>query len=71
MGRVVKVTTLLLFIPQKRGLLHTLQEADWDPGLVGTGAENLALKGARFPDRPACSKLLYCTDYVIPTYTWV
>jgi len=30
-----------------------VQEAGWAPGLVWTGAENLAPTGIRFPDHPA------------------
>ena len=37
-----------------------VQESGWVPGLVWTGAENLAPPtGIRSPDRPARSELLY------------
>jgi hypothetical protein len=35
-----------------------VQEAGWAPGSVWTGAENLAPKGIRSPDRPARSQSL-------------
>jgi len=35
------------------------QEVGWSPGLVWTGAENLAPTGIRSPDRPARSQSLY------------
>ena len=36
-----------------------VQELGWAPGLVCTGAENLAPTGIRSPDRPAHSQFLY------------
>ena len=39
--------------------VRIVQEAGWTPGPVWTGAENLALTGIRFPDRPARSELLH------------
>jgi hypothetical protein len=36
-----------------------VQEAGWPPGLVWTGAENLAPTGIRSPDHPARSESLY------------
>ena len=36
-----------------------VQEAGWVPGLVWTGAENLAPTEIRSPDRPARSQSLY------------
>ena len=43
-----------------------VQEAGWAPGPFWTGAENLALNGIRFPDRPALSELLYRLSYLDP-----
>jgi hypothetical protein len=40
-----------------------VQEAGWAPGLVWTGAENLAPTGIRSLDRPAHSQLLYQLSY--------
>ena len=40
-----------------------VQEAGWAPGLVWTGAENLAPTGIRSPDRPARSQSLYRLRY--------
>jgi hypothetical protein len=36
-----------------------VQEAGWAPGLVWTGAENLAPTGIRSPDRQTRSESLY------------
>jgi hypothetical protein len=47
------------FTPQKRYLVPFVQEAEWAPGLVWTGVENLAATGIRKPDHPAHSELLY------------
>ena len=38
-----------------------VQEAWWAPGLVWTGAENLAPTGIRSPDRPGRSQLGVCS----------
>ena len=40
-----------------------VQEAGWAPGLVWTGAENLALTGIRSPDRSTRSQSLYQLSY--------
>ena len=40
-----------------------VQEAGCAPGLVWTGAENLATTGIRSPDLPARSKSLYLLRY--------
>ena len=40
-----------------------VQEAGWAPGMVWTGAENLAPNGIRSPDRPARSQSLYRLRY--------
>jgi hypothetical protein len=42
-------------------------EAGWAPGLVCTGAENLASTGIRSPDLPARSESLYRLRYPCPT----
>ena len=63
-------------LPPGRDPVPVVQEAEWAPGPVWTGAENLAPTGIRSPDRPARSESLYrlsypgpqfchCTDYVI------
>jgi hypothetical protein len=39
--------------PRKRETVPIWQEAGWFPGLVWTGAENLAYTEIRFPKRPA------------------
>ena len=51
-GDGVSVTPWPLFTPGKDPV-HIVQEAGWGPGLVWTGAENLAPTGIRSPDRPA------------------
>jgi hypothetical protein len=40
-----------------------VQEAEWAPGPVWTGAENLAPTRIRSPARPARSHLLYRLSY--------
>ena len=40
-----------------------VREAGWAPGLVWTGAENVAPTGIRSPDPPARSHLLYRLRY--------
>ena len=44
-------------------LVPIVQEAGWAPGLVWTGAENLAPTRIRFPDCPARSQSLYRLPY--------
>jgi len=46
-----------------------VQEAMWAPGLVWTGAENLAPTGIRFTDRPARSRSLYRLR--CPVHRWL
>ena len=46
-------------LPPERDPVPIVQEAGWAPGLVWTGAENLAHTGIRSPYRPARSELLY------------
>jgi len=54
---VVNATPRPLY-PRERDLVPTVQEAEWAPGPVWTGAENLASTGIRSPDRPARSESL-------------
>jgi len=58
----VSVTPRPLFTPGKDPV-PIVQEADWAPGPVWTGAENLAPTGIRSPDRPARSQSLYRLRY--------
>jgi len=51
-----------LFTPRK-DTVPTVQGAGWAPGLVWTGAENLAPTGIQSPGRPACSRSLYRLRY--------
>jgi len=44
----------------------TVQKAEWAPGLVWTGAENLDPIGIRSPGRPARSESLYRLSYPGP-----
>ena len=64
-GLGVSITPLPLFNSGKDPV-PILQEAGWTPGLVWTGAENLAPTGIRSPDRPARSQSLYRLRY--PTH---
>jgi len=50
-GWGVSVTPRPLFTPGKDSV-PLLQEAEWAPGPIWTGAENLAPTGIRSPDRP-------------------
>ena len=43
-----------------------VQEAEWAPGSVWKGAENLAPTGIRSPDRPVRSESLYRLSYPGP-----
>ena len=61
-GWEVSVTPRPLFTPGKY-LVPILQEAGWAPGLVWTGAENLAPTRIRFPDHPTHSQSLYRLRY--------
>ena len=47
------------------------QEAGWAPGMVWTGAENLASTGIRSPDHLARSKSLYQLSYPGPYATMI
>ena len=57
-GEGVSVTPWPLFTPGKDPV-PIVQESEWAPGSVWTGAENLAPTGIRSPDRPARSQSLY------------
>jgi len=57
-GRGSSLTSRPLFTPGK-GPVHIVQEVDWVPGSVWTGAENFAPTGIRSPDRPDRSQSLY------------
>ena len=46
------------YLPPGKDPVPIVQEAEWAPGPVWTGAENLAPNGIRFPDRPARSRSL-------------
>jgi len=65
-GWGVSVMPQPLFPPGKDPV-PIVQETGWAPGLVWTGAENLAPTGIRSPDRPARSQSLYRLCY--PTHT--
>ena len=54
-----------LFTPRKDPV-PIVQEAGWAPGLVWTGADNLAPTGIQSPDRPTSSQLLYRLSYPGP-----
>ena len=49
-------------------LVSIVQEAEWAPGPVWTGAENLTPTGIRSPDRQARSQSLYRLSY--PAYEY-
>jgi len=53
------VVTYRPLYPRERDPVTIVQEAGWVPGLVWTGAENLAPTGIRTLDRPARSESLY------------
>ena len=57
-----------LFTPGK-DQVPILQEAEWAPGPVWTGTENLAPTGIRSLDRPAASQSLYRLRY--PAHNWL
>ena len=61
-GWGVSVTPRPLFSPRKDPV-PLVQEAEWAPGSVWTGAENLAPTGIPSPDRPARSQSLYQLRY--------
>ena len=51
--------------PRKKNPVPIVQEVEWAPGSVWTGAENLAPTEIRSPDRPACSQSLYQLRYPV------
>ena len=53
-------------LPAGRDPIPILQEAEWAPGPVWTGAENLGPAGIRSPERPARSESLYRLTYPGP-----
>ena len=57
-GGVVNVTLQPLY-PRERDPVPIVLEAEWAPGPVCTGAENLAPIAIRYPDRTARSESLY------------
>ena len=65
-GWGVSSTPRPLFPPWKEPV-PIVQEAGWAPGPVWTGAENLALKGIRSPDRQVRSQSLYRMSYAAHT----
>jgi hypothetical protein len=58
----VSVTPRPLSTPGKHPV-PIVQEAEWAPGPIWTGAEYLTPTGIRFPDRPARSQSLYRLSY--------
>jgi len=65
MGRVVNARRRSLY-PCGREPVPNVQEADWAPGLVLTGAENLATHWDTSSDRPANSDPLHRLCYPGP-----
>ena len=51
------------FLTPGKDMVPIVQENGWAPGLVWTGAENLAPTRIRSPDRPARSQSLYRLCY--------
>jgi hypothetical protein len=60
------VTSRPLFTPRKDSV-PIVQEAEWAPGSVWTGAENLAPTEIRSPDRPTRSSVAIPTELSRPT----
>ena len=50
-------------LPSRKDPVPIAQEAEWAPGSVWTGAENLAPTGILFPNGPARSESLYRLSY--------
>ena len=67
-GWGISVTPRPLFIPGKDPV-PTVQEAEWAPGPVWTGAEKLASTGIRSPDLPARSQSLCRLTYPAPWWS--
>jgi hypothetical protein len=55
-------------LPPGKRPVPIVQEAEWAPVPVWTGAENLAPTGIQFPDPPARSESLYRLRYSGPCY---
>ena len=55
------------FLTPGKDMVPIVQENGWAPGLVWTGAENLAPTRIRSPDRPARRQSLYRLSY--PAHT--
>ena len=70
MGLVVNATPRPLY-PRERDAVPIVQEAGWVPGPVWMGAESLAAKEIRSPDRPARSEALYRLSYTDPLSRYV
>jgi len=68
-GWGVSITLRLLFTPGKDPV-PIVQEAGWVPGLVRTGAQNLAHAGMWSPDRPARSQMLLRLPYPAHWNIW-
>jgi len=68
MGWVVNAMPRPLY-PLERDPVPIVWEAEWAPGTVWTGAENLPPSGIRSPDRPARSESLYRLNYPGPLKT--
>jgi hypothetical protein len=49
--------------PRERDPVPIVQESEWAPGPVWTGAKNLALTGIRYTERPVCSESLHRLSY--------
>ena len=73
-GWVVNATPRPLYVRQ-RDAVPIVQEAEWVPGPVWAGVENLALTGLRSTDCPVRSESLYRLSYSGPTffltYYWI
>ena len=65
MGWVVNATPWSLY-PRERDPVSIVWGGWVAPGPVWTGAKNFARSGKRFPDRAACSELLYRLSYSDP-----
>jgi hypothetical protein len=65
MGWVVNATPQPLY-SRESDPVAIVQEAGWVPGVVWTGAENLACTRIRSPDRPDRSQSLYRLSYPDP-----
>jgi len=68
-GWGVSVTPRPLFTPGKDSV-PILQEAEWVPVPVWTGAENLAPTGIRSSDHPTHSQSLYRLSYPVHNKLW-